>query len=197
MPKQRVPVSKAVREKVLAEFNHRCAVCGADRPQIDHIDEDPSNNDPLNLLPLCPNCHLTDKHNPTSRIEIKKLALFRRFKDPVILSSQFHPLYLRLGFVASINLSDEPVGSLEKQANELVNFVRALNMGSFYAQQLEGHLKQPSRIYMRNLARGYDPEYDRQVKENNRKYRQQLIDATDVVTRLVVELLRYQGWNEK
>ncbi len=68
MSKQRVSIPKAVRDKILAEFNHRCAVCGADRPHIDHIDEDPSNNEPMNLLPLCPNCHLTDKHNPTSKI---------------------------------------------------------------------------------------------------------------------------------
>jgi hypothetical protein len=197
MPKQRVPVPKAVREKVLAEFNHRYAVCGGDRPQIDHIDGDPSNNDPMNLLPLCPNCHLTDKHNPTSRIENKKLALFRQFKDPSILSPQFNPLYLRLGFVDSINLSDDPVESLEKQANELVDFVRALNMGSFYAQQLKGYLERPSRGYMRKLGMDYDPEYERQIKEDNRKYRQQLIDARDVVTGLIVELLRYQEWGGK
>ena len=195
MPKQRIPILKAVKEKVLSEFNHRCAVCGADRPQIDHIDEDPSNNDPMNLLPLCPNCHLTDKHNPTSRIENKKLALFRQFKDLAILSPQFHPFYLRLGFVNSINLSDERVESLEKQANELVDFVRALNMGSFYAQQLNGYLERPSGGYMLCLGKDYDREYERQVREDNRKYRQQLIDARDVVTKLVVELLRYQEWN--
>ena len=197
MPKKRVPVSKAVKEKVLAEFNHRCAVCAADRPQIDHIDEDPSNNDPMNLLPLCPNCHLTDKHNPTSRTEIKKLVLFRCFKDPAILSPKFHPLYLRLGFLAPIEPSDAPVGDLEKQANELVDFVRALNIGSFYAQQLEGHLKQPNRVYMRSLGSGYDPEYDNQVKKDNRKYRQQLINSKEIVTGLVVELLRYQEWDGK
>jgi len=197
MPKKRVPVSKAVKEKVLAEFNHRCAVCGANRPQIDHIDEDPSNNDPMNLLPLCPNCHLTDRHNPTSRIENKKLALFRQFKDPAILSPQFHPLYLRLGFVDSINLSDEPVESLEKQANELIDFVRALNMGSFYSQQLNEYLERPPRGYMRSLGMDYDPEYERQLKEDNRKYREHLINARDIVIKLVIELLRYQEWNGK
>lgn len=197
MPKKRVPVSKAVKEKVLAEFNHRCAVCGANRPQIDHIDEDPSNNDPMNLLPLCPNCHLTDRHNPTSRIENKKLALFRQFKDPAILSPQFHPLYLRLGFVDSINLSDEPVESLEKQANELIDFVRALNMGSFYSQQLNEYLELPPRGYMRSLGMDYDPEYERQLKEDNRKYREHLINARDIVIKLVIELLRYQEWNGK
>lgn len=70
-------------------------------------------------------------------------------------------------------------------------------MGSFYAQQLEEHLERPSRGYVRSLGMDYDPEYERQVKEDNRKYREQLIDARDVVTRLVVELLRYQEWNEK
>ena len=83
---------------------------------------------------------LTDKHNPTSRTEIKKLVLFRCFKDPAILSPQFHPLYLRLGFPGTIDPSNASVENIEKQANELVGFVRALNMGSFYAQQLEGYL---------------------------------------------------------
>jgi|CXWL01.1.fsa_nt_gi hypothetical protein len=195
MSKQRVSIPKAVRDKILAEFNHRCAVCGADRPHIDHIDEDPSNNEPMNLLPLCPNCHLTDKHNPTSKIDNKKLALFRQFKDPAILSPQFHPLYLRLGFVNSINLSDEPVESLERQANELVDFVRALNMGSFYAQQLNGYLERSPRGYVRSLGMDHDLEYERQVREDNRKYRQQMIDARSTVTGLCVELLRYQEWN--
>ena len=151
----------------------------------------------MNLLPLCPNCHLTNRHNPTSRIENKKLALFRQFKDPAILSPQFHPLYLRLGFVDSINLSDEPVESAEKQANELIDFVRALNMGSFYSQQLNEYLERPPRVYMRHLEMDYDPEYERQLKEANRKYREQLLNARDIVVKLVVELLRYQEWNGK
>ena len=62
--KTRTDIPKTVREAVLKEFNHRCAVCGGDRPHLDHIDEDPSNNDPFNLLPLCPNCHIRDRHNP-------------------------------------------------------------------------------------------------------------------------------------
>jgi hypothetical protein len=88
MAKERIAIPKQIREQVLVEFNHRCAVCGADRPQVHHIDEDPSNNEPLNLLPLCPNCHLIDQHNPTGGMEIPKLLLFRRFKDPAILRCQ-------------------------------------------------------------------------------------------------------------
>jgi 5-methylcytosine-specific restriction endonuclease McrA len=79
MPKDRPAIPKAVRESVLSEFNHRCAVCGEDKPQVHHIDEDPSNNDPMNLIPLCPNCHLIDQHNPTVPINARRLRLFRRY----------------------------------------------------------------------------------------------------------------------
>ena len=130
-------------------------------------------------------------------MEIKELLLFRRFKDPAILSPQFHPLYIRFEFLGSIDLSDAPVENIEEQANELVTFVQSLNMGSFYAQQLERYLGRPNRAYMRNLGMDYDPEYERQVNENNRKYRQQLIEARDVVTALIIELLRYQEWGGK
>jgi len=92
---------------------------------VHHIDENPSNNDPLNLLPLCPNCHLTDQHNPTGGMEVSKLLLFRRFKDPVILRPQFHPLYLRLKFLDSVELNDSPGNKLEERVKELVEFVQA------------------------------------------------------------------------
>lgn len=58
--KKRTSIPKAVQEKVLKEYAHKCSVCGAPHPQLHHIDEDPSNHSPHNLLPLCPNCHLTD-----------------------------------------------------------------------------------------------------------------------------------------
>src|SRR5258708_3400137 len=89
----------ATGEAVLKEFNYRCAVCGEDRPHLHHIDEDPSNQDSLNLLPLCPNCHLTDQHNPTARRDPRLLRLFRVHKDPTILSPQFFPLFERLLFL--------------------------------------------------------------------------------------------------
>ncbi|MDQ3011542.1 MAG: HNH endonuclease, partial [Acidobacteriota bacterium] len=78
---------------MLKEFNYRCAICAIDNPQLHHIDETPSNNDPMNLVPLCPNCHLIDQHNPTRTLDPIKLSLFRKFKDPFILKSQFDPLF--------------------------------------------------------------------------------------------------------
>ncbi|MEK6372695.1 MAG: HNH endonuclease signature motif containing protein [Acidobacteriota bacterium] len=42
---------------VIGNANNRCCVCQTPFIQIHHIDSDPSNNDPGNLAPLCPNCH--------------------------------------------------------------------------------------------------------------------------------------------
>src|SRR6266536_3193402 len=132
----RPAIPTSIRKKVLAEFNHRCAICGEDKPQLPHIDGDPTNNDPLNLLPLCPNCHLIDQHNPTAPFEPKKLNLFRRFNDTAILSSKFHPLYLRLTFLDHIQDNDS-AGDLAKRSQELCEFVLALAMGEYYAKRLE------------------------------------------------------------
>jgi hypothetical protein len=126
-------------------------------------------------------------------MEVPKLLLFRRFKDPAMLRPQFHPLYLRLKFLDSIELNDSPVNKLEEQVKELVEFVLALNMGSFYAQQRDKLLQQPTRAYVRMLG-GPDPECERHRRQDNREYREQLINTRDAVIGLVVELLRYQAW---
>ena len=72
----RKAVPRATRDEVLREFNHACAICGTANPQIHHIDGDHSNNDPLDLLPLCPNCHLGDQHNPTRPLEPGRVLCF-------------------------------------------------------------------------------------------------------------------------
>jgi hypothetical protein len=50
MVKTRLHLPKVTRDGELAEFNHRCAIGRADKPQVHDIDENPSNTDPLNLL---------------------------------------------------------------------------------------------------------------------------------------------------
>ena len=197
MPKTRVTIPKQVQEGVLREYNHRCAICGADRPQIHHIDEDPSNNVPKNLLPLCPNCHLTDQHDPTRRIATGKLQLFRRYKDPTVLSPQFHPLFNRLQFLSGIEVDDSPTSSLEEQADELVEFVNVLEMGSFYAKEIRKLTKPPVRVSVFVLGDGPDPESERRFRRENREYRAQLADVRERVVELVIELLRYQPWPQR
>ena len=188
MKKKRVAVPAKIREQVLQEFNHRCAMCGADKPQVDHIDEDPSNNDPMNLLPLCPNCHLVDRHNPTSRLEPERLSLFRFHKDPTILKPEFEPLFRRLHFLDDIKDTDN-VEELKTRANEFCEFVSSLEMGAFYSKQIEKLTKYPAHTYV-----GPDPGYRAKVQRHHQEYREQLRRVREQIFTLAVELLRYQHW---
>ena len=192
MNRQSIP--QQVKNTVLSEYSHRCAICGADRPHIHHVDEDPSHNEPLNLLPLCPNCHLNDQHNPTRRHDIQKLALFRKYKDPAILKPQFHPIYSRQAFLASVSPDEAPVSELEKQAIELVELVTALEMGDFYGNRINEMIAPLRTASVFSLNGGSDVHYEQQMRRKNRTYRLKLITNRDGVCALLVEQLRYQRW---
>jgi hypothetical protein len=191
MPKTRVPIPKHVREQVLAEFHHRCAICAADRPHLHHIDENPANNDVQNLLPLCPNCHLVDQHNPTAPVDPLKLGLFRRFKDPVILSPQFHPLFRRLTYLFTITPSARSEDMAAAGA-ELVAFVNALNMGGFYHTQIVDLVMHSSAgVYFTD-----EPDHvtRERFEQRRRVFHNKLLANRDRVVDLIVEMLRYQDW---
>jgi hypothetical protein len=190
----RVAIPKKTSDAVLGEYSHRCAICAGDRPHLHHIDEDPSNNDPKNLLPLCPNCHLRDQHNPTHRIEVPKLQMFRAFKDPAILKPQFHPLFARQAFLAEVTENEEPVTELERQASELIELVQAMEMGEFYGKRLSELVAPLHYAFMMVLGRGPDPEYERQLRRKNRDYRAKLYANRSAAQTILVELLRYQRW---
>ncbi len=191
MPKQRVPITKSSREAVLAEFNHRCAICGTDRPQIHHIDANPANNDLQNLLPLCPNCHLVDSHNPTAPVDPAKLALFRRYKDPAILSPYFHPLFSRFRYLLDLS-PDAPLPELHRATEELIAFVSDLNMGDFYHRRLGELLIHDSQgVWV------FEETGDPLVVAGKRHvidYREQLRTNRMKTIELIVEMLRYQDW---
>ena len=53
----RKSIPEKLRIEVMSKANNRCCVCQTPFFQIHHLDGDPSNNDPDNLAPLCPNCH--------------------------------------------------------------------------------------------------------------------------------------------
>jgi hypothetical protein len=183
-----------VGDAVLDEYNHRCAVCGEVRPQIHHVDEDPSNNDPLNLLPLCPNCHLSDQHNPTAKRDPRLLHLFRVYKDPTILSSQFFPLFQRMAYLYDVET--DSIDDSTSRGNDLVGFVSQLQMGQFYASKIGGLLQPPSAAWISVIPESYEARMEREAFEHSREvaYREQLKAAKDSVISLVVELLRYQPW---
>ena len=49
---------KEVRDTILERDGHRCAVCGGEGDlHIHHVDCDPTNDDPGNLVTLCGICH--------------------------------------------------------------------------------------------------------------------------------------------
>ena len=196
MKAARVTVPKKIAEGVLREYNHHCAMCGRDRPHLHHIDEDPSNNDSSNLLPLCPNCHLRDQHNPTHNMETGKLQLFRIFKAPGILRPQFHPVFKRQEFLGSVQQGDTSVAELERQANELIELAHALEMGNFYAKRLEeliGPLPYPPDFSFSSDGQP-SPESQHQLRERNVEYRAKLTANQSAVQFLLVEQLRYQRW---
>jgi len=190
----RESIPKKVRDSLLDEYNHRCAVCGGDRPHVHHIDETPSNNELQNLLPLCPNCHLRDQHNPTRKIDIPKLRLFRKYKDPSILKPQFHPIYTRQLFLDEVQPGPAAVHDLVSKAAELLELVQALEMGSFYGKRLGELISPLRRVFVMSLTGGPDPEYERQTRESNHAYRELLITNRDASRALLIEQLRYQAW---
>jgi hypothetical protein len=55
--KERFAIEESVRVEIIARSNNRCCICQTPFIVIHHIDENPSNNEPNNLAPLCPNCH--------------------------------------------------------------------------------------------------------------------------------------------
>jgi hypothetical protein len=176
---------------VLKEFNHRCAKCGTDNPHLHHIDENPSNNDPLNLIPLCPNCHLVDQHNPTRIVEPGKLRLFRIYKDPTILKPQFHALYIRFLFFESAEATYD-IDELERKAIELLEFILTMEKGEFYAKVI-GKLILASDLINYNESRTRFASIEKKI-HRGLEYHQQLQAVKEQVYELIIELLRFQSW---
>ena len=85
MAKVRISIPTKISDKVLKEFNHRCAKCGTDNPHLHHIDENPSNNDPLNLIPLCPCC------GPSICLSHVYLPLLNNLQQPGVTDIYFLP----------------------------------------------------------------------------------------------------------
>jgi len=198
MVSNRPSIPKAVKEQVLGEYSHRCAVCGGDNPQLHHIDGDNINNLVINLIPLCPNHHLIDQHNPTKKINTGILRLFRLCKDPTILSPQFNAIYERIQFLHSSEAFGFDV--LKSKSSELIRFVRCLEMGDYYSKKLQ-ELMDPPKIYRASCISNnpYENEQQdrtRKIEELNRynDYLEQLNKNTDEITKLIIELLRFQKW---
>lgn len=195
MPKTRKKIPQAVREAVLKEFNHLCAACGKPSPQLHHIDGDTTNCSPMNLMPLCPNDHLIDVHNPTKPIDYRKLQLLRCFKDPTVLEPQFEPLFRRMYFILDIERAPFDAGKADKAVRELIQFVGNLNMGQFYSKKLKHLISPPSYLLALSLNASLGSETDAALAEYRAKFQDMLLRSKDEVVALLVELLQYQNWS--
>lgn len=143
--KRRVQIPQAIQDEVMAACRRRCALCfGLNRElqitlgQIDHIDDDPSNNELDNLVYLCPNHHAM-RHSSTplakgvSSSEVKRYRsdLLAALSDPN--TNQLNPA---IGPVFNTNAGDHAI---------IVN-----NPGSI--RYSAGHPKQPAPIVPGTLA---------------------------------------------
>jgi len=167
-------------------------MCGRHDPQLHHIDEDPSNNDPENLLPLCPNCHLQDTHAPTAPLDPQKIHLFRRCKDPFILDPRFHPIWLRLKYLRETE--DERVISWKWSCNDLTLFIRSLQMGDYYSERIASVLKHTVNHFVVHLRQQGQDVNEGDIANDAPRHKEVSDFCATTVEDLCVELLRYQNW---
>lgn len=220
MPSQddRPHIPVAIERELLKEYNYRCAICGVAVPQIHHIDGNRKNNDINNLLPICPNCHLLDQHNPTRKIETRLLTLFRRHKDPAILAPQFVPLFERLEFLDGLRPLDKNTDLLIPTTVEfdaarkyfidhifdLLRMVRHLKMGDFYAFQLSSLFMSASYLEGSPITQTSDRDslvWQQGIlrkwlyKASPEEIEDHLYNNRDTAIKLVIEQLRFQDWD--
>jgi hypothetical protein len=194
----RVSPPRSIKTSVLEDFSGRCAACGAPKPRLHLIDENEPRGDARNWLPLCPNEHLFDFHDPTTPIAAQKLRLLRQFKDPSVLKPQFQPIFRRLQWLDEIG-DTQSVETLTPRALELVNFLVAFEMGIYYGGRVHELLKPPAPILppappSRGLPRDATQQLSHAEAQYDEALRTQMRNSRDEVFFLCVEMLRFQKW---
>lgn len=187
-------LTKSIRETVLKEYDNRCALCDK-TPQIHHIDEDPTNNELLNLIPLCPNHHISGQHNPNRKIEIPKLQLFRKYKKPEILLPQFGPIYTRQLFLETIEPGEEATTEIKSKVKDLINLVESMEKGKFYSGELTKLIGPINRMSVERMW-GAESKQEEERRSSNRDYRKKLIENRESAQKLLIEMIDYQNWQK-
>jgi hypothetical protein len=205
--RKRVPL--ALRTAVAKEFNNECATCGEHAgTQIHHIDENPGNNDALNLIPLCPTCHDIHIHGPSSRVTRPMLRLFRAHKDLALLTQNFRSVQERMAFLetpeAYAKAEADELWTLADAMEDLCGFIQLQPKGEYYARRLRKLLRAEEPASALDLKIGvqyYDAEPEERAKEmeaevieENLRVVTNLKSVRADVERLVVEFVRFQDW---
>ena len=72
--KVRIPIPNEIKTKVYERAAYNCQKCGKGiHPEIHHIDHNPSNNIPSNLIVLCPTCHAEADSNDLRKEQLYSL----------------------------------------------------------------------------------------------------------------------------
>ena len=170
--KKRTRIRDKTRVAVLKEYHHKCAFghVNPPAPELHHIDGDPSNHDPLNILPLCPNCH-SQNLNP------RMLSVFRKYKKREIFSAEFENLLRKADAILNLP-ADQYYGFCVRPGEDLVAFVRQLKQGKYYAPRIG------------ELIRAM-PEQETLALEEHEAFHK---DRCEDILSLIIELLSFQGW---
>ncbi len=199
MPSSKKPsrkaIPKAVRDSVLKEYRHRCAICGDDYDHLHHIDEDPSNSVESNLIPLCANHHVRDAHNPTQPIDSRIMQFFRTYRDPIILTAQFRILFERFDRIYADECADRERAAT--YANDFLKFVNVMHMGEYYRKRLSYCVipsDATSSIKLDPAINKPNQQIDEWDKRLQRAYSDALNSRRKLAAELVFELAQQQSW---
>jgi hypothetical protein len=207
LAKLRTNIPKAISEKVLKEYNNHCARCNSSSPELHHIDEDPSNNEILNLIPLCPNCHQNWAHSSLANVNPLLIKLLRRYKNKKMLANEFVPLLRRLEFLEHIKSMES--SEIEKSIKNLLELISHHEKGGFFASQIVDKIGEyprymPGFLVYDYVAKELTPETKRFMKQQLDRhivawniYNVQLYENRYLVYEAIDELLSYQNWRDE
>lgn len=81
MAKGRPKIPQDIHDELLFRNNHKCCICRkSGKIQIHHLDENPSNNTPENLLVACLNCH-SGVHTERKMTKNFTVGELKRYKE--------------------------------------------------------------------------------------------------------------------
>jgi hypothetical protein len=197
MASNRSAIPKATRESVLNLFGHRCAIpsCHTPNPQLHHIDHDRENNEPENLIALCPTHHLLGQHGSHQEIKPERLRFYRIHRHPLILHRRFRPVFNRLTPLFAVSAKSNS-GQVRRDISELSRFVGSLEHGDYYAKSISRLTAYETFTASFSIPMGGTvPQWYVDGKNNEiPKYLAKVAENRERIVELVVEMLDFQEW---
>lgn len=203
--KTRRKIPKAVVDKVKQEFHHRCALCRADYCEVHHIDEDPSNNDPDNLIPLCPNCHHGRVHGRGGhRIDAGALRRYRTIGNRFVATPAYDLLLRRTAYITSEQFHEMDWQQIDHAYQDLRSFVADLRFGKYFVEKLDRLMRPaspPNLVHATIIGPGHDVKAQREQQERKSRavleehlaaYKRRLQEVVGEIADVLDEILMAQ-----